>query len=529
MRRRLITRGCLLLCGIALGALIAFSIARTIQVREGKVALGKYADRLTRSGVQLSQETDNAVTAVLRDGMPACSDDELGFMRDLVYNAANIKDIGRVRDGRLICSTGLGRLAEPRAEMAPDMTVGETKIYTLVQLALSDHSRGFVTEMHGVSVVLNPDAYKSLDEPPMYYSGLLYDRANHRVLPSFGHGTPLNTDDVIAGRLVERDGVFYQPECAAAGMVCAVAAEKRSSMLAGNSALVVGFLAGGGLLGGALALIVMLMYQRERSIERQLRRAIRTGDLSVVYQPVVDLETGRIVGAEALTRWVNEAGESVKPDLFVALAEERGFVGDITCLVVRRAIEDMSRLLADSDFRVSLNVTSGDLTNERFLAELSRSMTAAGIGPESVGLELTERSAADREIAMEAMARLKHAGHTLYIDDFGTGYSSLAYLHRLEAGAIKVDRAFTQTVGTDAVTASVVPQILDMASKLNLLVVVEGIETKDQAEYFRRAGMGILGQGWLFGKAVPAVQMVRMVREQAKGKAAPAVNGTVRL
>jgi sensor c-di-GMP phosphodiesterase-like protein len=101
-------------------------------------------------------------------------------------------------------------------------------------------------------------------------------------------------------------------------------------------------------------------------------------------------------------------------------------------------------------------------------------------------------------------------GHPVYIDDFGTGYSSLAYLHDLKISAIKIDRAFTSTVGTEALTASVVPQILQIASGLNLLVVVEGIETERQARYFRTARTGIRGQGWLFGKPVPAAHFKRL-------------------
>lgn len=109
----------------------------------------------------------------------------------------------------------------------------------------------------------------------------------------------------------------------------------------------------------------------------------------------------------------------------------------------------------------------------------------------------------------------------VYIDDFGTGYSSLSYLHRLAVDAIKIDRSFTQTVGTEAVTASVVPQILAMAAQLELMVVVEGVETAEQMEYFRAAGPGLLGQGWFFGKPVPAAQL----RERLSERTAPDIPG----
>ena len=117
-------------------------------------------------------------------------------------------------------------------------------------------------------------------------------------------------------------------------------------------------------------------------------------------------------------------------------------------------------------------------------------------------------------MALDAISHLQRSGHTVYIDDFGTGYSSLAYLHQLAADAIKIDRTFTHTVCTEAVTASVVPQILDIARRLELLVVVEGIETREQADYFRHAGGGILAQGWFFGRPVPVGEFRKRIEEQ---------------
>lgn len=293
-------------------------------------------------------------------------------------------------------------------------------------------------------------------------------------------------------------------------MLCVIAAEPRSAVLARSRPLFLGFLVAGAFLGVALGLIAIQAYRRQGSMENQLRRAINEGALTMVYQPIVNLETEEIVGAEALVRWVNEEGDSVRPDIFVALAEERGFVGEITRLVARRVTDELGGLLAKGNFRVTLNIAAEDLVDPSFLEDLGGFLVAANVKPSSIGLELTERSTADQKAAVEALAQFKSTGHVVYIDDFGTGYSSLAYLHRLHVDAIKVDRAFTQTVGTGAVTASVVPQILDMAAQLGLLVVVEGIETNEQAEYFRAAGRGILGQGWLFGKPVPAAQFRKL-------------------
>ncbi len=510
---QLVRRTLVIVLGAVLGGLIAGSIVHAIQIRDGQVGLARYAERLLKSEQQLAEDMEQVKAAVDGDGLSFCSDQELTLMREIVYRSANVRDLGRIRNGHLLCSTNAGRLSVPPSNTAPDLSIGTTQLYIDGPLLFSDHARGFVANMAGVSEVINPLVFKVLDAPPLFYSVLLYDRDTRVVVPAFGHAAPLSSDQVTAGRMVEKDGIFYLPVCPEQGMLCAVASESRSAMLEGNSGLVLGYLASGALLGGALGVIAVLIYRRERSFERQLRRAIKTGDLTLVYQPVVDLDTGKIVAAEALVRWVNDRGETVKPAALVSIAEERGFVGEITTLVLGKAVEELGDLLATSDFRITLNITAEDLMNGRFLPQLARSMLAAGVKARSIGLELTERSTVNQEAAIQALSQLKKAGHTVYIDDFGTGYSSLAYLHRLDAGAIKIDRVFTQTVGTQAVTASVVPQILDMASKLRLLVVVEGIETREQADYFRAAGSGILGQGWFFGHPVPAAQLMKLVQQ----------------
>jgi sensor c-di-GMP phosphodiesterase-like protein len=505
----------LMLCGTILGISLAHSIASSIRLRDGRQNLQGYARRLVLIGDQFGRENTDAITAVTHDNLPFCSDQELAFMRDYVFRSPHIRDLGRTRDGVLYCTTGLGRLPEPKGAEVPDISANGLNIYVDIPVVISSHTRGFVVEKSGVSLVLNPAEIQKFEEPPMYYSGFLFDRFHNNLKQTYGPPVPLSKDEITAGNLIERGGIIYQPLCSQTSMVCQVAAVSRSTLLAQKGSLFPGFLIVGALLGIALSIILILLEQRQRSVERQLRRAVRRGELTIAYQPVVRLDTGAIVGAEALARWVNEAGEAIRPDIFVALAEEKGFVREITHLILRKAIEEMGDLLTAGDFELTLNITAEDLSDAHFFILLEQSMQLAKLEPSTIGFELTERSTADQTIAIDAIGKLRRAGHKVYIDDFGTGYSSLSYLHRLSADAIKIDRGFTQTVGTGAVTASVVPLILNMAGELGLTVVVEGIETSEQAEFFRKAGAGILGQGWLFGKPVTAAQFKKLIREKA--------------
>jgi sensor c-di-GMP phosphodiesterase-like protein len=523
MKRNMLTQIGLLLCGCAAGLASAHLIVRAVQLHVGLTDLGIYATGLLGRGDHLAHETDEAVNLIATDNLPFCSDQELALMRKFVYNATDVRDIGRVKDHRLYCSTGIGRLATPTPMHTPDIEADDIRVFTSIPLVIAKHTTGLVTETRGVSIVVNPATYTDLDEGPYSFTGYFFDRTGGHVFPVMGHPVPLTSAEVIAARRIERNGIFYLPLCGQQTRICIVAAESRAVILSRNHPLSTGFQFAGGLLGTAFALIVILIYRRQQSLEQQLRRAIREDALTLAYQPIMDLATETIVGAEALVRWINDDGESVRPDVFIALAEARGFVDQITRFIVQRALEEFGDLLATGAFRIMLNIAAQDLIDPDFMVHLESTLEVAHVPPSSIGIEITERSTVDHEASAEALARLKGAGHPIYLDDFGTGYSNLAYLHLLAVDAIKIDRSFTQTVGTDAVTASVVPQILDMAVQLDLQVAVEGIETKEQADYFRKAGRGILGQGWLFSKPVSAAQFRRLLQAAAaKSSSAPA-------
>jgi sensor c-di-GMP phosphodiesterase-like protein len=204
----------------------------------------------------------------------------------------------------------------------------------------------------------------------------------------------------------------------------------------------------------------------------------------------------------------------VGPDVFIRLAEERGFVGTITRLVVHRTLKDFAVTLRRlPEFRISVNVAAADLGDPEFLPMLDQALQDAHVDAPSLTIEITESSTAHHDVAIETILELRRRGHSVHIDDFGTGFSSLSYLHDLAVDAIKIDRSFTKSVGTDAANATILPRILSMAEALSLRVVVEGIETETQAAFFAANGQQILGQGWLYGRPVPIEEFLRLLAE----------------
>jgi sensor c-di-GMP phosphodiesterase-like protein len=153
---------------------------------------------------------------------------------------------------------------------------------------------------------------------------------------------------------------------------------------------------------------------------------------------------------------------------------------------------------------ISVNVAAADLADPEFLPMLDDALRQAKVQPKSLTIEITERSTSESLEAMETIRLLQRRGHSIHIDDFGTGYSNLDRLLYLFADTIKIDKAFTKVIGTEAVTVAIIPQILAMAKSLNLEVIVEGIETDHQADYFFPVTQNLYGQGWLYGHPVKA-------------------------
>ncbi|MGA3082434.1 MAG: CSS-motif domain-containing protein, partial [Terracidiphilus sp.] len=225
--RQLLLHLGVVLCGIGLGLALAYSIAHAIQLQEGRTALKAYAQRLVKAADQLDAEDTEAVAKVTQDNLPFCSDQEIAFLRDYVFHSQDIRDIGRTKDGKRYCSAGVGKLAQPEATVAPDFATGGLKVNRQAALTISNKTTGFVVEKNGVELSHNPGAIQKFEEPPMFFSGFLYDRLSGTMKQTAGPDVPLSLDEVAAGEPIERNGIFFQPLCSQTTMVCQVAAERR--------------------------------------------------------------------------------------------------------------------------------------------------------------------------------------------------------------------------------------------------------------------------------------------------------------
>jgi len=269
------------------------------------------------------------------------------------------------------------------------------------------------------------------------------------------------------------------------------------------------------LCGTVLSLAVALFRRMLSSFPTMLRRAIRDKNFYVLYQPVVDLKSRQIIGAEALVRWKNNYAD-FRPDYFISQAEECGLIHLITGQVIKIVARDLPQFLKiDPDFRVAINMSADDLCTRQTIDSLEKLLRVTRARPKNIELEATERAFLQGPDTAELLDVLRAKGFTVAIDDFGTGYSSLSCLQTLPLDTLKIDKAFVDTIGTDGATSQVVHHIMKMAHSLQLEMVAEGVETEPQAIYLTKNGVRY-GQGWLFGRPMDLNHLCQLIRTQAR-------------
>lgn len=252
-------------------------------------------------------------------------------------------------------------------------------------------------------------------------------------------------------------------------------------------------------------------------LKQSLQRALVEQQFEVHYQPLVELASGRIVGAEALVRWPHPQLGMQRPDAFIPLAEDTGLIVPLGEWIAREAMrQSQSRGAAGlPQCTVSINISGKQLLNRGLPETLERALGEYGGNAEDFELELTEGVLVDSsKDTLTELERLKRLGFTLVVDDFGAGYSSLRYLKQFPVDKLKIDQTFIRRMVVGSSDASIVRAIIAMAKSLGLAVVAEGIETTTQSDFLRNEGCRV-GQGYLYSRPLPAEAFAALLQSRS--------------
>ncbi len=245
--------------------------------------------------------------------------------------------------------------------------------------------------------------------------------------------------------------------------------------------------------------------EHRRRLEDDLRAAVASQELQLAFQPIFDLQKGKLVGAEALLRWPHAQRGFVSPEVFIPLAEEIGLIGAIGLVVLDGACRQVALWRHGGlDIYVSVNVSARQIPDDLPSVVVLDILRRHGLSPDAIAIEITEGVLMSNvSVAQTWIESLRAAGLRIYLDDFGTGYSSLSYLKRFPLDTVKIDKSFIRDMHADSSDRALVDAIITMAASLGLNVVAEGIEDRRQYQLLRDMGCGY-GQGYFFSRPVAA-------------------------
>jgi len=251
--------------------------------------------------------------------------------------------------------------------------------------------------------------------------------------------------------------------------------------------------------------------KRATQLEQALRNAIISDTIDVHFQPIVRLADSTVIGFEALARWHDPDLGFVPPDVFVPLAEERGFIDALSETLLRKAAE--TALSWPRELFLSFNLSSAQLMDPSTAANILSSLRRVGLDPRRLELEITETAVmSSADTAQRIISELQHAGVRISLDDFGTGQSSLGRLRDFTFDKVKIDRAFVSRISTDRPSEHIIKAIVAMCDGLDLEVVAEGIEDGSEAEKLRGLGCA-MGQGYFYGRPADAASTRRYLHD----------------
>ncbi len=249
-------------------------------------------------------------------------------------------------------------------------------------------------------------------------------------------------------------------------------------------------------------------------LEEELRRAIDEGKIKPFYQPLIDLRSGELCGFEALARWRNNEGIYISPQHFIAVAEETGLITGLFEQLLRQACQDARTW--PEPLVLSFNISPVQMEDRLLASRVLEILRDTGLPSSRLEIEITENALiGDPDLAASTIEQLHVAGIQVALDDFGTGYSSLSQLARFKFDKIKIDKSFVATCTSNDKNAKIIDAILGLSCSLNLKTTVEGIEENSQLAYFLGQGCDV-GQGYIFGKAMPQSEVVTFVEHRER-------------
>lgn len=252
-------------------------------------------------------------------------------------------------------------------------------------------------------------------------------------------------------------------------------------------------------------------------LANDFEHALENGHIYAYYQPIMDIQSGKIAGFEALMRWIDPDKGFIRPDLFIPVLEESGLIVKASQWMLKESLKALKRIENkagfENDLFMSVNFSSHDFSEAGFTQTVYDTISTTDIKPQQLHIEITERLLIGQpDKANATLSECRQAGIGISIDDFGTGYSSLSYLHAFPIDCLKIDRSFVMMIEKDERARQLVHSIVGLGQNLGIKIIAEGIETEEESEILKSMGCE-MGQGYYFCKPMPETEVILFAKE----------------
>ena len=487
----------------AAAVLIGYGLSAIAARREARSA----SFHITQWAVDIAEEQKTLIVKLDSNKNTPCSDEDITVLRHQIFSSKYVGDIARLENGALKCSALWGVWSRPHVLPAERKEAGggiflwkdfpsPVAPSIMVDMAASEN----------VAVFTNPSAFAGVGEHLGELQSRIYSRDGKYIYKEIDTTARSETASNLSSWLKNKlwiTGVARNCAPAKGPDICS----ESTVRIDGRPAFLIAGLAGAAL-GASIGVALLLWSRGSFGLRASLMDALRQQKIRIEYQPLRALATGKVKGAEALARWTHDEVGPISPATFIPWIESLGLQKTFTRYVVQNALDGVNELLAhQASFYLSINVSPSSLEDDSFFGFLLESVRKRNIEPSRIVLEITESVQFVSESPAELFIQYREAGFKIFLDDFGVGYSNLGNLMHWKIDGVKLDRLFVQSIGDSSENVPVLDQVLEMAKQLGLLLVIEGVETQDQADFILKRAPHAVGQGWLLGRPGPASQL----------------------
>ncbi|MGR0278720.1 EAL domain-containing protein [Marinomonas dokdonensis] len=473
---------------------------------------------------EIMERTDNAGTQLKKvlqiadsSSSTSCSKESLDELRGILSHHYLIEDAGVIKNYKIACTAKIGVFETPKfinPALFVQSAIEKVDFFMSKEALFYAGERRSLFKLNDVFVTLAPNLYIGIDPPDQHTEAILVSSIRRMVFRGY------NVSEVDYEKINRKKiGLLsqYAPfpnrrisveKCSSIFKFCVNSIDNKIGIYGVNKDILLLLIGLSILLSYTIFISMYFLKSTKETMKYRLSQAIKKNNFYPLYQPKIDLKSGKVVGVEALARWQDEKLGFVAPDVFIALAEEMKVIKKVTKSITKLVLDESQELLRENtEFTVSINLSVQDLAGGEYLNFIESEVDKLGICRRQVILEITERSATESDELSNSAHEFYEKGYQISLDDFGTGFCNLSWLSKLESNEIKIDRMFTHSISTKSVGLITLDSLCNLLEKFHMKTVFEGIETQEELEYILSKSPNAIGQGWLFAKAMSMTEL----------------------